>query len=137
MKQPVDTIAHAGQIYVVAKARSQSDTLLPRLQAMLSAGYLSRVGPMYRVEGFGGGLELAAMAVPAERFEAVAELLNGIAEVAHNYERDHTLNMWFVFAAESPAAADAAVQQIESQTGLKVLRFPKLEEFYLDLRFRL
>lgn len=130
-------ISHSPYADVAHELGLAEDTLLHRLQAMLSAGYLSRVGPMYRVEGFGGGLELAAMAVPAERFEAVAELLNGIAEVAHNYERDHTLNMWFVFAAESPAAADAAVQQIESQTGLKVLRFPKLEEFYLDLRFRL
>lgn len=130
-------ISHAPFAEVAAELGLDETTLLGRLQGMLASGLLSRVGPMYRVEGFGGGLELAAMAVPVERFDAVADLLNQIPEVAHNYERDHELNMWFVFAAETPAAADAAVERIESQTGLQVLRFPKLEEFYLDLRFRL
>ena len=78
--------------------------LLSRLSAMKDRGEISRVGPMYRVEGFGGGLALMAMAVPPERFDEVAAKVNALPEVAHNYERDHVFNMWFVVAAETPAA---------------------------------
>lgn len=108
--------------------------LLERLRAMQERGDISRVGPMYRVDGFGGGLALMAMAVPAERFDEVAHTLDGLPEVAHNYEREHELNMWFVVAAETEAEMAAAVKTIEATTGLPVYAFPKEREYFLDLR---
>jgi DNA-binding Lrp family transcriptional regulator len=108
--------------------------LLARLGAMNERGEISRVGPMYRVDGFGGGLALMAMAVPAERFEEVAATVNAMPEVAHNYEREHALNMWFVVAAETPAEMAATVAAIESATGLSVHAFPKEREYFLELK---
>ena len=76
--------------------------LIDRLEHLLEAGVLSRFGPMYHAERLGGGLTLAALAAPPERFDEVTALVNAHPEVAHNYERDHELNMWFVFATERP-----------------------------------
>jgi DNA-binding Lrp family transcriptional regulator len=111
--------------------------LLERLSAMQRQGDISRVGPMYRVDGFGGGLALMAMAVPPERFDEVAEWLNALPEVAHNYEREHRLNMWFVLAAETPASIAASVAAIEAETGLVVHAFPKEREYFLELKLSL
>lgn len=110
--------------------------LLARLERLLEAGVLSRFGPMYHAEKMGGGLSLAAMAVPAERFEAVAETVNALPEVAHNYARDHALNMWFVLASEDPERVPAAIREIERATGLTVHDMPKRREFYVGLRFQ-
>ena len=63
------------------------------------------------------------------------ETVNALPEVAHNYQRDHEMNMWFVLATETPEALQATVETIESQTGLKVFNLPKLEEFYVGLHF--
>ena len=49
--------------------------------------------------------------------------------MAHNYRREHALNMWFVVAAETPAVAWAACDQIEAATGLPVHAFPKEREY--------
>ena len=114
----------------------REDDLLARLRRLLDQGVLSRFGPMYHAEKMGGGLSLAAMAVPEERFEAVAETVNALPEVAHNYARDHDLNMWFVLASEDPARIPAAIREIESSTGLKVHDMPKRREFYVGLRFQ-
>ncbi|MHA1113554.1 MAG: Lrp/AsnC family transcriptional regulator, partial [Alphaproteobacteria bacterium] len=57
--------------------------LIARLETLLADGVLSRFGPMYHAERLGGGLTLAAMAVPEDRFDAVAEIVNGFPEVAH------------------------------------------------------
>jgi DNA-binding Lrp family transcriptional regulator len=111
--------------------------LLERLSAMQRQGDISRVGPMYRVDGFGGGLALMAMAVPPERFDEVTDLLNTLPEVAHNYEREHDLNMWFVLAAETPDAIAASAAAIESETGLAVHAFPKEREYFLELKLSL
>ena len=78
------------------------DDLIARLERLLEDGVLTRFGPMYDAERLGGGLTLAAMAVPEDRFEEVAALVNAFPEVAHNYERTHALNMWFVLATERP-----------------------------------
>jgi DNA-binding Lrp family transcriptional regulator len=41
---------------------------------------------------------LCACHAPADRLEAVIEAINAFPEVAHNYERTHHLNLWFVLA---------------------------------------
>ena len=53
-------------------------------------------------EAMGGAFCLCAMAVPEGRFDEVMTLVNAHPEVAHNYERQHKLNMWFVLACERP-----------------------------------
>lgn len=109
-------------------------TLIGRLGALLGDGTLTRFGPLYDVEKMGGAFTLCAMRVPRGDFERVARLVNAHPEVAHNYEREHAYNMWFVVAAASPAAIDATIQGIEKETGLPVLELPRFEEYFVDLR---
>lgn len=110
------------------------ETLRSRLAAMRADGLVTRFGPFYDAEAMGGAFCLCAMAVPPERFDAVLTLVNAYPEVAHNYERTHRLNMWFVLATESEAAIGTTLAAIEQETGLAVLAFPKLEEFFIGFR---
>ena len=110
--------------------------LLARLQALLDARILSRFGPLYNAERMGGALSLCAMQVEPGRLDAVAELVNAHPEVAHNYEREHDLNMWFVVAAETPAQHRQVLAAIEQETGCTVYDMPKQQEYFLDLRLQ-
>ncbi|TDR56915.1 AsnC family transcriptional regulator [Halomonas ventosae] len=107
--------------------------LLYRLERLREGGVLSRFGPMYHAERLGGGLTLAALAVPEADYERVTQVVNAFPEVAHNYRREHALNMWFVLATETPEAIDAAIAGIEAATGLPVYNMPKEEEFHVRL----
>ncbi|OIR02044.1 hypothetical protein GALL_159020 [mine drainage metagenome] len=109
--------------------------LLARLQRLRADNVLTRFGPLFNAEAMGGGLTLAAMAVPEDRFAAVAEMVNAHPEVAHNYAREHALNMWFVVATERPEQVRAVLEAIAADSGLAVYDMPKLEEFSLSLRF--
>jgi siroheme decarboxylase len=108
--------------------------LTERLARLLADGTLSRFGPMYNAAEMGGAFTLAAMSVPQGDFDCVAGLVNAHSEVAHNYERDHPLNMWFVVAAERPEGVEEVIGEIERETGLRVVNLPKLNEYFLDLR---
>ena len=110
--------------------------LLARLQRLLDARVLTRFGPMFQIERLGGRFVLAALAVPEERFDEVTALVNALPEVAHNYRREHRLNMWFVLATETPAGIAQAIARIEAATGLSVFAFPKLQEFFVDMRLK-
>lgn len=109
--------------------------LIERLQRLKGDGRLSRFGPLYNAEKMGGVLLLCAMCIPEHDFDTVADLVNAFPQVAHNYERNHRLNMWFVLATENTEQAGAVIENIEQQTGLSVYQFPKLDEYYVGLRF--
>lgn len=110
--------------------------LLARLQALLDARVLTRFGPMFQIERMGGRFVLAAMAVPEARFDMVSAAVNALPEVAHNYRREHALNMWFVLATETPEGISAAIERIEQDTGLKVFAFPKEQEYFVEMKLR-
>lgn len=107
--------------------------LLERLQRLLGDGTLSRFGPLFQIERAGGRFVLAALEVPEARFDAVAALVNAHAEVAHNYRREHRLNMWFVLATEREDEIAAVIARIEAETGLTVYAFPKEREYFVGL----
>ena len=112
------------------------DALLTRLRRLLDIGAATRFGPLINADAAGGAYMLAALAVPQERFDAVAALVNAHNEVAHNYARDHRFNMWFVIAAPSRQRIEAVARTIERETALAVLRLPKLKEYFVDFRVR-
>jgi DNA-binding Lrp family transcriptional regulator len=110
------------------------DELLGRLQRLLDARVLTRFGPLVQIERMGGAFVLAALRVPEERYDEVAGLVNALPQVAHNYRREHALNMWFVLATETPAGIGAAIARIEEATGLPVYAFPKEREYFVEMK---
>jgi len=72
--------------------------------------------------------------VPEERYDEVADLVNALPEVAHNYRREHALNMWFVLATETQDGIGAAIVRIEEVTGLPVQAFPKEREYFVEMK---
>ena len=122
---------------VAAELSLTEGDVIARLRRLLDDGLITRFGPLFQIERAGGAFVLAAMAVPPDRFDAVAALVNAFPEVAHNYQREHRLNMWFVVAAESADAAADVCARIEAATGLTVLALPKEREYYLELRLPL
>ena len=111
------------------------DELIERLGRMLDDGILTRFGPLFQIERVGGAFTLAAMSVPKEDFDRVAGIVNAMPEVAHNYEREHELNMWFVLATETPERIREVIARIERETGCKVIDMPKFREYFVGLKF--
>jgi len=108
--------------------------LMERIEKLLSGGALTRFGPMYDAERLGGAFTLCAMSVPQADFERAARLVNAHPEVAHNYERAHRFNMWFVLATAAPAQIKKTIQHIEAETGYAVLDLPREAEYFVELK---
>jgi DNA-binding Lrp family transcriptional regulator len=112
------------------------EEVLHTLERLQCQGAVSRVGAVFR-PGRLGASTLAAMSVPAARLQEVAALVNGYSEVNHNYEREHELNLWFVVTAATAERVSAVLEEIEERTGLRVLDLPLIEDYHIDLGFRL
>jgi DNA-binding Lrp family transcriptional regulator len=109
------------------------DELLKRIKTLLDRGILTRFGPLYHAENMGGALSLCAMKIPAAQFDEVAEKVNAFSQVAHNYERDHALNMWFVLATQTSEEKNQTLKQIEQETGFQIYDMPKEKEYFVGL----
>ncbi len=110
------------------------DEVIARLQSLLDDRVLTRFGPMYQIERMGGAFCLAAIAVPELEWAGAVEAVNAFPEVAHNYRREHALNMWFVLATEAPGGIADCARRIEAATGLVVHLFPKEREYFVEMR---
>lgn len=119
---------------VAVKLGLRETEVIQRIDRLVAAGALSRFAPMFDAEKAGGAVSLAAMIVPQDRFDAVAAVLEAMPAIAHNYERNHRLNMWFVIATETRAGIGKAQREIEAKTGLKVMLFPKVREYFVGMR---
>ena len=110
------------------------DAVLERVRALREEGVFRRFGAVLNPPVIGSST-LAAVQAPEERFEEVAEVINGYRQVNHNYRRDHEWNQWFVVTAGSRERRDAILAEIEDRTGCTVLNLPMLTDYYIDLEF--
>jgi len=112
------------------------DELIERIEHLFAAGVLTRFGPLFNADRLGGSNVLAAMSLPENDFDRVAAFVNAQPEIAHNYRREHSLNLWFVGAAETSEKVDSTFRYIASVTGYPVYRFPKEREFFVELKLK-
>jgi len=116
-------------------ALRESD-VVDALQALVDAGIVARVGPIFRA-GSVGASTLAAMAVPLPLLADVARTVGAHGGVNHNYAREHRFNLWFVAHARDDAALAALLGEIETQTRLPAISLPLVREYHIDLGFPL
>lgn len=108
--------------------------LIERLSRLREIGAITRFGPFFDAAAMGGDFCLCALSAPKADFDRIADLVNAHPEVAHNYARDHDLNMWFVLATPTPEGIARTAARIQAETGLRVWQFPKLQEFFIGFR---
>ena len=120
---------------IAERLNSTSKKVQETIKQLLNRGVVTRFGPLYNIEKVDGAFSLCALKVPSQRFDEVAELVNNYTEVAHNYQRDHEWNMWFVLAAESEQALIKIFDQISKASGCPSLNLPKQTEFFVGLKF--
>ncbi|MCK4939809.1 MAG: AsnC family transcriptional regulator [Rhodospirillaceae bacterium] len=97
---------------------------------------ISRIGAVVR-PGTVGVSTLAAMKVPQEKLIEIAKIVSSFDEVNHNYEREHSFNLWFVITAPNESRLQEVLAEIENRTGITPMNLPMEHDYHLDLGFKL
>lgn len=121
---------------IAARLGISEALVLKILNRLQSIGVVSRVGPIFQPNLIGAST-LAAMAIPAEELEAVAEHISRYEEVNHNYEREDRFNLWFVVTAPNQGRLNEVLEEMERETGYPILNLPLEKKFHIDLGFSL
>jgi DNA-binding Lrp family transcriptional regulator len=121
---------------IANKLGVSEDEVLSALTELRDNQLISRVGPIIPPNQIGVSM-LVAMAVPVADLQKVADIVSRYPEVNHNYEREHRFNLWFVAVASNAEHLARILDVIESETGYPTQRLPLLNDFFIDLGFRL
>ncbi|MGZ8192783.1 MAG: Lrp/AsnC family transcriptional regulator [Methylobacter sp.] len=97
---------------------------------------ITRIGPVIPPNRIGVST-LAAMAVPEAQLHDIAQIVSAYPEVNHNYEREHRFNLWFVIIASGTGHLQQVIAKIEQQTGYSVMSLPLVDDYFIDLSFRM
>jgi DNA-binding Lrp family transcriptional regulator len=117
-------------------ALNSEEEVLRAFNELEKHNFISRIGPVIQPNHIGLST-LVAMSVPADQLVKVANIVSHFPEVNHNYEREHSFNLWFVLIAADQQHISSVLAEIESQSGFKAMPLPLLKDYFINLGFQL
>jgi DNA-binding Lrp family transcriptional regulator len=114
----------------------EEDEVISRLAELQNQGLVRRIGPILDLRRMGRSGILAALAVPLEEADGVADVVSEYPEVSHNYLRpdDSGYNLWFTVSGTEERIQDI-LQEVRIKTGRKMLVLPTLRIFKIGVKF--
>lgn len=112
------------------------DEVLLVFQELQDKQFIARIGSVITPNSIAAS-SLMAMAVPAEKLQQVAAIVNQYPEVNHNYERENRFNLWFVLIAKDKESLQEVIADIELKTGFNTLYLPLVADYFINLGFEI
>jgi len=120
----------------IAKVISSDETqVLQQIGQLKDLGLIRRICALINYRALGMTSTLVAAHVPAESLAEVAEAVNSLENVSHNYRRNHYYNLWFTLQAETPAQIEVTLTNLSGRFDVDFHSLPVKRVFKLDVRF--
>jgi DNA-binding Lrp family transcriptional regulator len=110
--------------------------VLEQIQGLKNAGIIKRFRAIINHRALGKTSTLAAAHVPEEKLQEVAEAVNLLQCVSHNYLRDNFYNLWFTLQAQTISQIDKILSGLSGRFGIDFHSLPVVRSFKLDVRFK-
>lgn len=95
----------------------ERDEVEKALLDLREEGLVRRIGASFDSKRLGYSSTLCALAVPPERADEVAAIINAYPGVTHNYLRENRYNIWFTLITRSSEDRARILGQIVEQSG--------------------
>jgi DNA-binding Lrp family transcriptional regulator len=109
--------------------------VLQQTRELKNAGVIRRIRALTNYHALGRASTLVTAHVPQENLQAVAEAVNSLNGVSHNYLRDHHYNLWFTLQAQTAAQIDLVLSDLSGRFGIDFHSLPVKRTFKLAVRF--
>ena len=110
-------------------------TLLQQIEQLKKLGLVRRFRALINYQALGLISTLVAAHVPADSLQAVAEAVNALENVSHNYLRHHHYNLWFTLQAQTSKQIEVTLSNLSGRFGVDFHSLPVQRVFKLDVRF--
>jgi DNA-binding Lrp family transcriptional regulator len=114
---------------------NNEETILQEIRELKKAGVIRRICALINHHSLGMVSTLVAAHIPEENLQEVAEAVNSLENVSHNYLREHYYNLWFTLQVESPEQIEVTLSHLSGRFGVDFYSLPIERVFKLDVRF--
>ncbi len=110
-----------------------------RITNLRKSGIIRRIGGVFNSNRLGYVSTLCTAVVPNSKVPVLADFMQGVDEITHNYLRDHPkYNMWFTIIASSQQRIENIISDIQALLDSKaVYSLPALKVFKIGVIFNL
>lgn len=129
-------VCHDPFVQLAKELNCGSNEIIDRLKQLQTSAVIRRFGAVLNHKKAGAST-LAALKVPLEKIDEVAELVNSFKEVNHNYLRDHRYNLWFVVTAKTQERVDEVLAELKQTSACDLLNLPMVKSHHINLAFDL
>jgi len=114
---------------------SDEVTVLREIGRLKEAGIIRRISALIDYRALGLTSTLVAAHIPEEDLKEVAEAVNSLRDVSHNYRRNHYYNLWFTLQGESEKEIERTLSELGERFDIDFHSLPVKRIFKLDVRF--
>ncbi len=114
---------------------TDEDTILQETIRLKQLGVIRRISALINYRALGIIGTLVAAHVPQEDLQEIAEAVNSLENVSHNYQRKHYYNLWFTLQAPTAEQIKVTLSNLSGRFGIDFHSLPVERVFKLDVRF--
>ncbi len=115
--------------------RSDESEVLRQTSRLKELGVIRRICALINYRALGVTSTLVAAHIAEEKLLEVAAVINSLANVSHNYQRNHYYNLWFTLRAQTAAQIEATLAGLSGRFGVDFHSLKVKRAFKLDVRF--
>lgn len=110
------------------------DEVRDRLRALKDQRLVRQISAIFNTGALGYRSSLVALAVPEDKLEQAAAVINGYPGVSHNYLRPGAYNMWYTIAVPPGQSLERVVNDLAGLAGgWPTLILPALRKYKLEV----
>ncbi len=123
---------------IAIKVGSTETEVLSRIRQLRERGIIRRLGGVFDSQKLGFVSTLVALRVAPKQLDEVGAKISSLPGVTHNYQRDHTFNLWFTLVCPDRKELEANLAAVERYPGVEKLRnLPALQLFKIGVNFKM
>lgn len=118
------------------KLEISEEDVIARIGSLREQRIIRQISAIFDSAALDYTSSLAAFSVPEERIEEVAAIVSAHPGVSHNYERNHTYNLWFTITVPPGMTPEQEVRMLADRAKPSAARlFPTLKLFKIGVAF--
>ncbi|MBN1975161.1 MAG: hypothetical protein JW787_16075 [Sedimentisphaerales bacterium] len=112
-----------------------SEQVLEEIRKLKEDGIIRRFRTIINHRTLGKTSTLVAAHVPEDKLQQVAESVNALAGVSHNYLRENFYNLWFTLQAQTEEEIENILSGLHERFRIDFYSLPVLRTFKLSVQF--
>ena len=122
---------------IADELNSDEETIIKLLSEEKEKKIIRQISPIFDTKSLGYSSSLVSFKIKRESIDEAVEVINAHPGVSHNYEREHTFNIWFTLAvaADSKIGLQKTVEILAKEANaIEYIMLPTLKLFKIAVK---